>query len=969
VTDTQGLPAAGVVVTATSPALQGVRTTTTSSQGDYILSLLPPGAYAVSFELTGFEPQERAVRLSSSQVLPLEVTIGLATLTEAIDVVGSAVDVMIETAQVATTFAQSFLAELPTTRDIHAALLMAPSVHPTGPGGNYSIAGSMSFENLFLLNGATINDNLRGQPYDLYIEDAIQETTIATTGISAEYGRFGGGVVSMITKSGGNVFSGSFRGTFTNDRWRALTTFEHDAIEADPAHRDTRADATVPAYEYTLGGPIVRDRLWFFTAGRLQSQEIGRTLAITNIPYTYEEDTRRFEAKGTLSPDPAHRFQAAFTWVTSTFTNDTFQQATSMDLNSLYTSRRPMRLVTLGYTGVLSPGFFLDARYSMRGETLEGLGGTTTDLVRGTLLIDGQRGTRFWAGTLCGICDPETRDNQDLFLKGTYFLSRDRLGSHTFVFGYDGFNDARFSNNHQSGSDYRFATSGTIIQGTGAATTIYPQFLDNGSALIVWQPILVDSRGSRFRTHSAFLNDNWRLSPWMTVNLGVRFDQNRGRNSVGDLVVRDGSWSPRLGIVVDPAGNGEWAVTASTARYVAAIANTIADAASPGGNADAYAFRYLGPSINADPAGPLVDSADAVQRVFDWFFANGGANLPLFAAPTIRGVTPQTGAGLVSPSVLEYAGGVSRLLAGRGALRADVSYRTYRDFYVQRTDLDTGRVTDRTGRAYDLTLIENTSLLRRRYAGLAIQATYRFGDRVDAGANYTLSRTWGNVEGETVNGGPTTSSVLQYPEYRQASWNYPESDLSVDQRHRARLWMNYGVPRVTGLTLSVLQTLESGVPYGAVSTSGVNAIPHVANPGYLTPLPPNQTVYAFTAPDRFRTEGQRRTDLAVNFVQDVGGRGLKLFAQAQILNLFDQSQLCGCGGTVSQNGGTVNRSTIDQNVRTSVTHAALYQAFNPFASAPAQGVNWDYGPNFGKALNRFALTTPRTFRMSFGVRF
>jgi hypothetical protein len=52
-----------------------------------------------------------------------------------------------------------------------------------------------------------------------------------------------------------------------------------------------------------------------------------------------------------------------------------------------------------------------------------------------------------------------------------------------------------------------------------------------------------------------------------------------------------------------------------------------------------------------------------------------------------------------------------------------------------------------------------------------------------------------------------------------------------------------------------------------------------------------------------------------------------------------------------------------------VTHAALYQAFNPFASAPAQGVNWDYGPNFGKALNRFALTTPRTFRMSFGVRF
>jgi hypothetical protein len=410
-------------------------------------------------------------------------------------------------------------------------------------------------------------------------------------------------------------------------------------------------------------------------------------------------------------------------------------------------------------------------------------------------------------------------------------------------------------------------------------------------------------------------------------------------------------------------------MTASVARYVAAIANTIADAASPGGNADAYAFRYLGPSINADPAGPLVETADAVQHVFGWFFANGGPNLPLFGAPTIRGVTPRTGEALVSPNVMEYASGVSRLLGGRGALRADFSYRTYRDFYVQRTDLDTGRVTDRTGRAYDLTLIENTNVLKRRYAGLAIQATYRFGNRIDAGANYTLSRTWGNVEGETVNGGPTAGTVSQYPEYRQASWNYPEADLPVDQRHRARLWLNYVVPRLTGLTLSLLQTVESGVPYGAVSTSGVNTQPYVANPGYLTPLPPNQTVYAFTAPDRFRTEGQRRTDLAINFVQGVADRRLQIFVQAQVLNLFNQSQLCGCGGTVTQNGGAVNRSTIDQSVRTSVTHPALYQAFNPFTSAPAQGLNWDYGPSFGQALNRFAYTTPRAVRLSFGVRF
>jgi hypothetical protein len=407
-------------------------------------------------------------------------------------------------------------------------------------------------------------------------------------------------------------------------------------------------------------------------------------------------------------------------------------------------------------------------------------------------------------------------------------------------------------------------------------------------------------------------------------------------------------------------------MTASAARYVAAIANSIADASSPGGNADAYAFQYLGPAINADPGGPLVETADAVQRVFDWFFANGGPDRPFFGPPTIRGVTPRTGDRLVSPTVMEYATGVSRQIRNRGALRADLSFRRYRDFYALRTDLTTGRVTDRTGRAFDLALIENTNALKRRYAGLAIQATYRFSDRADAGANYTLSRAWGNVEGETVNGGPTTSPVLQYPEYRQERWNYPEADLSIDQRHRARLWLNYSVPRAAGLTFSVLQTLESGVPYGAIATGGVNAIPHVPNPGYLTPLPPNQTSYAFTAPDAFRTEGQRRTDLAINFVQGVGR--VQLFAQAQILNIFNQSQLCGCGGTVTQNGGSVNRGTIDQSVLTSVNNPA-YQSFNPFTSTPVEGVNWDKGPLFGQALNRFAYTTPRAVRLSFGVRF
>jgi hypothetical protein len=454
----------------------------------------------------------------------------------------------------------------------------------------------------------------------------------------------------------------------------------------------------------------------------------------------------------------------------------------------------------------------------------------------------------------------------------------------------------------------------------------------------------------------------------VTANLGLRYDRNHGSNSAGAIIANDAAWSPRAGIIWDPAGTQEWSVTASVARYVAGLSTSIANASSAGGNSDTYQFVYRGPSINSSGA-VQTPTAEAIQQVFDWFFANGGSNLPLTGTPNIPGVTPQIRSSLTSPNVLEYASGVSRNWGSRAALRADVVYRDYRDFYVMRTDLSTGQVTDKLGRTFDLTVIGNGDHLQRRYAGLNTQATLRFSS-FDAGAMYTLSRAWGNVDGESAAAGPTADASLQYPEYKQASWNYPEGDLSIDQRHRARLWMNYVTPWMPELTVSLLQTLESGVPYGAVSTSGVNAQPYVTNPGYRTPLPANQTVYYFTARDAFRTEGQVRSDFAATYVYNTPGlRRVQLFGQLQVINLFNQFQLCGCGGSVQQSGGGVSSNRIDQTVRTPITTPASYQPFNPFTGSPAQGVNWDLAPTFGSALNRMAFTSPRAFRVTFGVRF
>ena len=281
---------------------------------------------------------------------------------------------------------------------------MAPGVHPTGPAGAFSFGGSVSFENLFLLNGVSINENIRGQAFDTAIEDAIQETTVANGGVSAEFGRFSGGVVNIITKSGGNQFSGSFRESLNNDKWRTLTPFETERLATTP---EPRIDKVVPTYEYTLGGPVMRDRLWFFTSGRLRDESQGRTLIATNVPYEFTEEQRRYEVKGTYSLNPEHRFQVNYNHHDRSQINYSFNQNLTMDLRSLGTRRLPERLYAVTYSGMLTSKLFVEALVSKRTFEFIGSGAKSTDLIEGTLLIDNSRGgTRWWSDTFCGVCTP-----------------------------------------------------------------------------------------------------------------------------------------------------------------------------------------------------------------------------------------------------------------------------------------------------------------------------------------------------------------------------------------------------------------------------------------------------------------------------------------------------------------------------------------------------------------------------------
>jgi hypothetical protein len=172
------------------------------------------------------------------------------------------------------------------------------------------------------------------------------------------------------------------------------------------------------------------------------------------------------------------------------------------------------------------------------------------------------------------------------------------------------------------------------------------------------------------------------------------------------------------------------------------------------------------------------------------------------------------------------------------------------------------------------------------------------------------------------------------------------------------------------LTLSAIQQIGSGIPYGAVGP--IDVTPYVSNPGYVAPdggRADGFWDYYFTARDAFRTAANYRTDLAVNYSYRVPrAAGTEVFFHAEVLNVFNQLQLCACGDTVFRNGGASDLRKIGTSVRTPANTPTL-QPFNPLTQAPVQGVNWDFGANWQQPADRFAYTSPRMLRFNAGVRF
>ncbi len=272
VTDPQGAVIAGATVTATLKDTGSVRSTTSSGDGNYNFTNLRPGTYEVKVEGAGFAAKEQSAVVNVGSRATLDFELAVTGGETSVDIIAGdqGVQVNTENQVLQTVVSQKELRELPTiTRNPYALVTLSGNVSPTDPtgrGAGFAINGQRAASTNVLLDGADNNDQFTaavGQDVPL---DAVQEFSVLTSNFSAEFGRAGGGIVNVATKGGSNEFHGTI---YEFNRLSRLASRGYDLNAQYPPEGTTELKKGVftrNQFGYSVGGPIVKDKLLFFNS-------------------------------------------------------------------------------------------------------------------------------------------------------------------------------------------------------------------------------------------------------------------------------------------------------------------------------------------------------------------------------------------------------------------------------------------------------------------------------------------------------------------------------------------------------------------------------------------------------------------------------------------------------------------------------------------------------------------------------
>jgi hypothetical protein len=788
-----------------------------------------------------------------------------------------------------------------------------------------------------MVNGVDVNDNLFANPQNLFIEDAIEETQVLTSGISAEYGRFGGGVVNAITKSGGNFFSGSGRVNFQNAAWTDETPFED-------TRGITRPSKLQETYEGVFGGPIVKDHLWFFTAGRYAKVNLPITVQQTAVQVIQLDTNKRAELKLTGTVAQNHTIQGAYFNNGRTISNSSGIQSLIADPASLVNQTLPNSYYYTNYKGVLGSGTLVEAQYSQRHFEFQFAGPSGSTILDSPFFSNSvgvvYHQPYFSAG------DPESRNNRQITAAVTNFWSGG--GRHQTKTGYEFFRSQRTGGNSQSPTQYVFNTDWAVDAAGNPAKDASGQLIPvftPGDSSIDFYPATVGAE-LNVDNHSLYVQDHWAINSRWSADIGARYEHVKVLSTGDILSVKGNRVVPRLATAFDIQGNGNHVLHATFGQYSGRYNEAQVGGNSPVGNpADIF-------SLYQGPAGQGLNFAAGLDpKNYPVTPDNASVTVPtanVFTDPNMK--SP-----LVSEFTATYGASINN---GKGYAEAAYIYRKTTNMiedFITRADgithvvafgIDAGDVSNRVYR--------NTDQAHRMYQGMVFQSRYTLSNRWTVNGQWTVElKNEGNYEGEGTNTPGATSRIGDYPEAYNAARFFPDGRLQSFQKHRVRMWSIYNFPkgRFGDLSMSGLVRIDSGQVYSLRALNQpLTTIQRtiLRNAGYPDAPSASSVYFADRGSETFN--GYWLLDLNLSYNIPVV-RSVRPWVKFDLYNALNNQTLIKFDTTVRQ---------------------------DPNSPLDALGLRTGFvkGPNFGTATNQNNFPAPfggllggRTFRASVGVRF
>ena len=566
VTDSFGNFVPGASVTLSSPALvSGSRELLTDAEGSFLFNGVPVGTYSLRTEVLGYPPYEIVeIQLNPAETrvfdidLPegLEETITVVAEKHLVDTLDTSLREVIDAA---------YVNRLPLfARRYQQILTLFPGVS-NAEGfslAQYHIDGSRTTQNGFRLDGATINDQVTGT-FGLNVnQNAIERFELTTSGYMPEYGEQSGGIANIITKSGTNEFEFFYSGFYRDDSFSSSISGVDRVLANGDADRDssnnhTSLPETQQWQEFAVGGPIIKDKLWFFSSFQYWQEDVGSLF------------------NDSISEGERYHGQFKLTYQVSP--NNTLVMNFATDPAS--------------FSNVIT-----DARYDE---------GTNLDQTQGGWFAQ-FRDTH--------VFGPNMMLESQLFIHHQYLTARpseDNLGDFTLTFGYGvptRFSGTWFNDQDRSTDRIRLSEALTVQKGrhTLKAGLDYSYLDFTGvnraeNLLLDFSPMLQDDTGdpaaqwvftydyltpeSTNRTDSEtalYIQDTWVLNEHVTLRGGVRMDH---QSIIGDTNV-----APRFGMAVDPGGKGVSKIFVNVGRYYDNVFTDFVDFQEADGTIGTYTY-------------------------------------------------------------------------------------------------------------------------------------------------------------------------------------------------------------------------------------------------------------------------------------------------------------------------------------------------------------------------------------------